>query len=208
MSSWKSVTMAAAVVGLMGGAIACAGSSNSVGTGCSGLSACCSMLPSDEVDGCQAVASAPEATDSDCNDALVTYQGAGFCAGGGGAGSADSGATGCGALSACCPSVPVAGDPAACAMVASDGTEEACQESLEAYQTAGYCSSGDTLCKPGFCMGGPTAIPVTQGCASLASCCGTLSATEAEACDSIVSEGDDSACAETLSDLQSAGSCS
>jgi hypothetical protein len=204
MSSWKSMTMAAAVLGLTSGALGCAGSSNSVGTGCGGLSACCSMLPSDEVGGCQAVASAPEATDSDCNEALASYQGAGFCGATAGSSGADSGATGCGALSACCPSVPVAGDPAACAMVASDGTEEACQESLEAYQRAGYCSSDVPLCPSGFCTKGSSASP---DCISLASCCGTLAGSEAEACDTVVSEGDDSECATTLSDFQSAGSC-
>jgi hypothetical protein len=206
MSAWRSWTWVAVLLGFSGGALGCAGGSNSVGTGCTGLSACCSMLPSDESAGCDAVASAPSVTASECDDALATYQNAGLCGGseGSGGGSADGG-SGCGALSACCPNVPVAGDPAACAMVASDGTEEACQESLEAYQKAGYCASTAVVlpCPPGSCANGSS----VESCASLESCCATLSGSEKAACEADVSVASESECAQSLSELESAGLC-
>jgi hypothetical protein len=48
-------------------------------------------------------------------------------------------ATGCPALSSCCPNLPASEDPTECVEVANNGTDMACSTSLSMYQLAGYC---------------------------------------------------------------------
>ena len=80
---------------------------------------------------------ASQGVDEDCSDVLSGYQSSGVCAGGGGA-------SGCSGLSACCPDLPVMENPSECYTVASNGTDEACNESLQTYRESGYCGSSDS----------------------------------------------------------------
>jgi hypothetical protein len=68
-----------------------------------------------------------------------------------------SGVTGCAALTACCPELPVSEVPTECTAVAAGGTADACAESLASYQSAGYCLS--------LSGGGPSAaVSAILGC--------------------------------------------
>jgi hypothetical protein len=113
---------------------ACSGSSDS---GCSGLSACCATLIGPEAEACSDALAASQGVDEDCSDVLSGYQSSGVCAGGGGA-------SGCSGLSACCPDLPVMENPSECYTVANNGTDEACNESLQTYRESGYCGSSDS----------------------------------------------------------------
>ncbi len=154
----------AAVTALL---LACGSGSNSVGTGCSGLSQCCSMLSGAEVQACEGVVTTPGVTDMVCNATLAEFQAAGFC--GGSAGSVDVGG-GCSALSACCPDLPVSQNPTECITVANEGTAKACSESLATYQSAGYCEAEAGVPSSGshyFCyfasLGACSLVPVVPG---------------------------------------------
>jgi hypothetical protein len=144
MKSWRASVVLVVFAGLGAAALACRSSANDVGTGCSGLGTCCSMLSGSQAQACEAFVSMSGVTDPACDQALATLQAGGMCGGGGGIDSAA--ATGCAGLSACCPELPVAEDPMACLTVAQEGTDEACEESLRTYRVAGYCPAPPTQC--------------------------------------------------------------
>jgi hypothetical protein len=121
---------AAAVVIALG-----CGSSDDSPTGCAGLAACCATLSGAVAETCQEEITASGSSDSACQDVLSELENTGMCAGAG-----NGGATGCAALSACCPNLPVDQNPSECMEVASNGTVEACTESLSAYAAGGYCA--------------------------------------------------------------------
>jgi hypothetical protein len=106
-------------------------------TGCVGLVACCASLSGEEAELCQKQVTASGASETACQEELTGLENSGICAGGGGG----EAGTGCGALSACCSSLPVDQDPTECMEVAGNGTDEACSESLSDYGKLGYCGS-------------------------------------------------------------------
>jgi hypothetical protein len=158
MGSSRFLLTLASLFGLAATTFAC-GSSNDASTGCSGLSACCASLSGGEAATCQATINTDGVTDAECTQALNSLESAGYCGstGGSGTGGGDTASTdgggfasddaaspfemGCAALSTCCPTLPVAGDPMGCLTVAMEGTAEACAESLATYQSEGYCQA-------------------------------------------------------------------
>jgi hypothetical protein len=154
MSSWKSaagILVALPAVACVA-VTACSSSSGNIGTGCSGLSACCSTLSGGEAESCESTVSTTGITDAECNSVLTGFQNDGFCGGGGGGGGGGSGSGGCATLSSCCPNLPVSQDPSECLTVAKEGTDPACNESLATYQTAGYCESDAGAYLSVFCL--------------------------------------------------------
>jgi hypothetical protein len=109
---------------------------DSTPTGCVGLAACCATLSGEEVESCEQEI-AGGASDSECQQALTGLQSTGVCKN-----LVTVGATGCAGLSACCNNLPVAENPTECMEVASNGTDQACNESLAAYAAEGYCGGG------------------------------------------------------------------
>jgi hypothetical protein len=129
---------------------ACGGSNANDDTGCTGLSACCATLSGEDAEQCKAAVDGAGATDAQCTQALNLWKSSGVCGGGGSDGTDGGGkggddhavpsASGCAALSDCCPDLPVLQDPMACLTVAKEGTAKACEESLATYISAGYCA--------------------------------------------------------------------
>jgi hypothetical protein len=143
-AGWAFVLLSAGILGCS--------SSNDSATGCGALSACCATLAGTEAEECQTSVMMSGATDAQCNEALQGFQMTGLCGGtggsggsGGGGGAAGSGEggvlipTGCAALKACCPNLPVEADPMGCLTVVMEGTPEACAESLATYEAMDYC---------------------------------------------------------------------
>jgi hypothetical protein len=145
------------------------------GSSCDALSACCAELAGSDAQACQAALDTSAVTEAECAQALDGYQSAGLCQGVGGSGAAPdggasdappgSGSTACVALGACCPSVPVSGDPMGCLTVAQGGTEAACAESLSTYVSDGYCSDSTSPASPGLSCFELSGSGDTQVCA-------------------------------------------
>lgn len=119
------------------------------GSACDALSACCASLGGPEANECSNAISQSGASNAQCATVLSTYpscKSSGSASGGSAPSNPDGDGEGgiptdpCASLTTCCPNVPVAGDPMACATVAMDGTAKACLESLETYVSAGYCT--------------------------------------------------------------------
>jgi len=111
------------------------------GTGCSGLSTCCSSVPSADQASCTALVG--EKDDTACDQLIEGYQSAGYCSGlstGGGSSSSSttSGSGSCSTLSGCCSGLPAA-DTSSCQQLAGDNDESACAEAVTGFQAAGYC---------------------------------------------------------------------
>ena len=126
------------------GIVACGSTSgDGQGAACDALAACCASLSGGVADTCKAALSSPGVSQATCISALQTLESSGVCAAaggsdGGGGGGGDGG-SGCVALAACCPQLPVNADPTECMAVAMGGTSEACTESLSYYGRSGYC---------------------------------------------------------------------
>lgn len=117
------------------------GSGAGTGTGCSGLSGCCSSLPSAEQAGCTTLVT--EGNESVCSEELTAYQSSGYCGGSSGAGTSTGSGTGtsgggCSGLSGCCASLPSA-EQSGCNTIVTEGDDSVCSEELTAYQTDGLC---------------------------------------------------------------------
>jgi hypothetical protein len=142
----KRVAWAGLSVMFVQGIVACA-SGDAQTSGCDALAACCASLAGGVAETCEATLSSSGASEAACSAALQTLENSGVCAagradgGGGGAFGSDEGegGSGCVALAACCPQLPVDADPTGCMAVAMDGTSEACTESLNDYEKSGYC---------------------------------------------------------------------
>ncbi len=107
------------------------------GTGCSGLSSCCSSLSAAEQPDCQAIVT--EGVDTTCSAELSAFQTEGLCKGSSSSsGSGSSGGTGCSGLSSCCSSLP-SSEATGCQAIVSEGSDPTCSEELSAYQTDGLC---------------------------------------------------------------------
>jgi hypothetical protein len=191
--------------------VACSSSSGSAETGCSGLTACCASLDGADQAACQSAVMMSGASDEACTDALMTLQHQGICAaeasGGDGSGGTDGGGggrqdsdlpMGCGALSACCPTLPVAEDPMGCLTVAMEGTTEACTESLSTYQTAGYCFSPDGGSLPSCMNPTPEELALDKTCdPCLLTHCGSAVSGIESACSATLSCVSSCACSDS-----------
>jgi hypothetical protein len=104
-------------------------------------------------------------TDAECNAALSSEVMAGVCGG------ASPQQGDCATLAQCCAALPAAAIPTECTQVANNGTFEACQTSLEAYMSAGYCGTDAGQPNVEMCGGGMTAIAVTVYLQSLSTVC-------------------------------------
>jgi len=166
------------VIGGLAASVACGSSSSPISLSCTALTLCCASTYTTE---CASIASVGNA--SSCAAAETAYCQS-FSSGTGSSSSTLSGfsssslsgfsssslsgfsssttsafGTGCVALTACCPSLPVTEDPTECDAVASGGTASACELSLATYQSAGYCSTSSGSLPS--CKNPPT---TTSGC--------------------------------------------
>jgi len=184
------------------------GSGAGTGTGCSGLSGCCSSLPSAEQAGCTTLVT--EGNETVCTEELSAYRTSGYCGGGTTSGfagsgtgtSSSAGGTGCSGLSGCCSSLPSAEQPG-CTTLVTEGNESVCSEELTAYQSSGYCGGSSGA---GTSTGSGTGTS-GGGCSGLSGCCASLPSAEQSGCNTIVTEGDDSVCSEELTAYQTDGLC-
>jgi hypothetical protein len=139
-------------------------------TGCAGLSACCSSLPSADQAECSAIAA--DGVDAVCTDELTVY--GSMCP----STTTSTGGTGCAGLSACCSTL-AADEQAACSDIASNGNDSLCTTEMDSFG----CSI-DTGTGPGTGTG---------ACLTLSACCSTT--TDEQGCEEVVGAGSEADCA-------------
>jgi len=131
---------------------------------CSALAQCCLTLSASEEPGC--ATTARELVDSACLAALSFYTSGGGCVGvvfpsrdaGQSTADATTGA-GCGALAACCPTLPAADQPS-CNAAVTLASASSCAQALVGFQGLGQCG-GATVKDAGVVFSGPSCPPGT-----------------------------------------------
>ncbi len=192
LSSYQTAGMCAASVSI---------SIPSGGSGCSGLSSCCSLLPSEEQAGCNNLVT--EGDDATCSAELTAYQDDSLCGGkatgptsGSGTGTSGGG-SGCSGLSSCCSSLP-SEEQAGCNELVTEGDDATCSAELTAYQDDSLCGGGSTT-SSGSGTGTSTG---SGGCSALSSCCSSLPSEEQAGCNDLVTEGNAAECSAELTAYQ------
>jgi hypothetical protein len=162
------------------------------GEPCPALAACCKTLPATLEPPCEQALEEVQAGSKSCTSEVAAYMAAGYC--GSTSGSTGSSITGaCASLDACCPSLQ--GTAAvACKTAVGDDNQGVCAAEVAHLMADGQC-------------GATTTSQVSEQCAVLESCCGTLPVGDQAACGEVASAGDGVDCAMSLSTYKSAGFC-